>query len=161
MKKLLGFILWKVSLWAGDPSRGQILSPNITASAGSRQMFFPTQIWPRSKSLWQATHRQLEMDASDLLTNWIMKITMPGRCGQFKQNQGFPSHLQTLRILGRFFWSHSREHFPGAKEFNIHLQLISTATICRKKIFPDPTHPWTRNVFDVFFSRLHLTLTLS
>ena len=36
---------------------------------------------------------------------------------QSKQYQFLPSHLESMRIPGRFFWSHSREYFPGTRDF--------------------------------------------
>ena len=108
----------------------------MIASAGSQtKCFSQLQIWACSKSLWQATHRQqlgmVRFSCQLYQENWQ---SLSGSAADvYSPNnityQFFPSHLETMWILGRFFWSHSREYFPGTRDLNVHLQLISISWI--------------------------------
>ena len=68
---------------------------------GPKQMFFPTQIWACSKSLWQATSRQ-QLGTSYKLDqeNWQ---TLSGRCGHNPNNISFfPRTLSRWEFLEGF-----------------------------------------------------------
>ena len=74
----------------------------------------------------------------------------------------FPSHLESMRILGRFFWSHSREYFPGSRDFNVHLQLISILTNDHMwKIFKNPIKSSISLKISSLYVRFNFYLNLS